>query len=198
MNSGAAIRRLREAKGWTQGQLAERLGVDVSTVSRYERNERGLSVSKAETIAVELGGTTAEVLGVEGANGVGPAGFAEDMVPYDLKADDAFRGLVGTNRYLWMPLTNVLDNVGIAAGSVVVVNDSQKARDALRPLQAVQVAYHSKLEPGKAIKLLRQFVPPGLLITNCSTGNLPSLDMNEDDAQIIAVIESVHVRVGQH
>lgn len=33
---GDRIRTCREARGWTQGKLAGRLGVDVSTVSRME------------------------------------------------------------------------------------------------------------------------------------------------------------------
>ena len=31
------LRELREAQGWTQGELAERLGVDAGTVGKWER-----------------------------------------------------------------------------------------------------------------------------------------------------------------
>lgn len=34
------IRKIRKALGWTQVQLAERLGVDPNTVARWEREER--------------------------------------------------------------------------------------------------------------------------------------------------------------
>ena len=36
MSTPEAIKKLREAKGWSQQQLAERLGVDQATVSRME------------------------------------------------------------------------------------------------------------------------------------------------------------------
>ena len=35
--SGSSIRRLRQRRGWTQRQLAEHLGTDPVTISRWER-----------------------------------------------------------------------------------------------------------------------------------------------------------------
>lgn len=193
---GATIKKLRKQKGLTQPQLAELAGTDVSSISRYERGLRGkgISISNAEKLAMALGTSTAVILGIEEQKDAGPSGFSDDIVPYQIEPGDRYGGLVGPNRHLWTVVGNVLDNIGIGDGAVVVVDASQKARDALEPLQAVQVAFHSKQEPHRAIQLLRQFVPPSLLITNSSEGNLPSLDMNEDDAQIIAVIDSIHTR----
>jgi len=126
-----------------------------------------------------------------------PKGFAEsDMTLYEAQADDPFAALTGQNRYLWTVETDVCDNIGIRRGHVLVVDDSQVAVDALRPLQPVQVAYHPPGEPDRAVRLLRQFVPPRLLITNSSKMNLPSLDIERDDAQIVGVIESMHAALG--
>ncbi|MFN3625827.1 MAG: multiprotein-bridging factor 1 family protein [Hyphomicrobium sp.] len=195
MNGGAEIRRKRIEKGLTQAQLAELLGCDVSTISRYERDERTPSISTAEVMARELNSTIPEILGVPATNGIGPAGFSDDMVPYATASGDRLAALTGPNRSLWIIDNDVLDNIGMRRGAIAVVDDSQKARDELKPLQAVQVAYHSKSSPGKAVRLLRQFVPPGLIITNSSHGNLPSLDLNKDDAQIVGVIDSVHLQM---
>ena len=187
------IRDLRRRNGFTQEQLAERTSMSPEYLSRIERGERGLSVKVAEKLASALGSTTAEVLGLEAANGaVAASGFAEDTVPYEAASGDPLIHLLGPNKYLWKVTTNVLDNVHIQPGDVLVVNDAQTALDRLKPLQAVQVAYHAAENPEHAVRLLRQFVPPRLLITNSSTGNMPVLDMNEDDAQIVGVIESHH------
>ena len=40
MVSGGHLLRLRASRGWTQGQLAERLGVTGATISRWESGQR--------------------------------------------------------------------------------------------------------------------------------------------------------------
>ena len=42
------------------------------------------------------------------------------------------------------------------------------------------------------VTLLRQFVPPRLLITNSSVANQPSIDMDKEDAHIVGVVISIH------
>ena len=48
---GSTIQRLREAKGYTQDQLAEKLFVSRQTVSNYERNKSQPSLEMVERIA---------------------------------------------------------------------------------------------------------------------------------------------------
>ena len=48
---GSTIQRLREAKGYTQDQLAEKLFVSRQTVSNYERNKSQPSLEMIERIA---------------------------------------------------------------------------------------------------------------------------------------------------
>lgn len=125
-----------------------------------------------------------------------PMQFAEDMVAYTPGEGDPFVGLTGPNRYLWMATTNVCDNIGIRRGLLMVVDDSQKAIDNLKPLDVVQVIYHPPAEPNRALQLIRQFVPPRLLITNCAAGNLPSLDLARDDVQIVGLVTPAHLAAG--
>lgn len=51
MQAQIDLRKLREAKGWSQHYLATRLGVDQATVSRIERGE--LEPSKSVAIILE-------------------------------------------------------------------------------------------------------------------------------------------------
>ena len=54
---GAAMRRARERKGWTQRELEARTGVDQSTISRFERGDRvGMRFSRLALIVGVLGG----------------------------------------------------------------------------------------------------------------------------------------------
>ena len=52
---GKRIKDLRVDKGWTQAALAEALGCESMTVSRYERGEYAPSVEVLEQIATALG-----------------------------------------------------------------------------------------------------------------------------------------------
>lgn len=50
-----ALKRFREQKHMSQKQLADALGVQPTTISRYERGARQISVDKAKRIAEFLG-----------------------------------------------------------------------------------------------------------------------------------------------
>lgn len=52
---GARVRDLREAASLTQEQVAERMGVAVSTVSRLERGVSGINTSRLPALATSLG-----------------------------------------------------------------------------------------------------------------------------------------------
>lgn len=51
---GKRIKELRLAKGWTQAELAEVLGCEAMTVSRYERGEYAPSIEVLEQISLAL------------------------------------------------------------------------------------------------------------------------------------------------
>ncbi|MCO5092189.1 helix-turn-helix transcriptional regulator [Bosea sp. (in: a-proteobacteria)] len=55
MTNENAIQALREARGLTQEQLAERVGLSISYVSRLEKGRRNLSVKHIDRFAAALG-----------------------------------------------------------------------------------------------------------------------------------------------
>lgn len=69
---GAEIRAAREARGWTQEQLAAQVGVGQRTVGNWERGE---------TIPKNRAGRLREVLGINGARPADPdvLGQASDV-----------------------------------------------------------------------------------------------------------------------
>lgn len=48
---GNRIRRLRRARGWTQVEMAERVGIDRSFLADIERGKRNVSILNLEVIA---------------------------------------------------------------------------------------------------------------------------------------------------
>lgn len=188
------IRDLLRDRGVSESSVSLKLGRHRGYMHDYlNGKQKQLPVEERRKL-MEILRADPEDLGLsQSERSVSAVHFAEDMVPYAPGEGDPFAGLIGPNRYLWRADTNVCDNIGIRRGYVMVVDDSQKALEQIRPLQAVQVAYHPPDDPKRAIRLLRQFVPPHLLITNCSTGNQPSLDSEIDDAQIVGIVTSVHL-----
>lgn len=61
------IRYLREEKGLTQQQLADRLGVNQSTVDRYEKGIIQLSLNMALRIIAVLGCSLGDLIGQDSA-----------------------------------------------------------------------------------------------------------------------------------
>jgi transcriptional regulator with XRE-family HTH domain len=58
---GRRVRKLRKQRGWTQVQLAERLGLDRSYLADIERGKRNVSLVNLELIATGFGQTISQM-----------------------------------------------------------------------------------------------------------------------------------------
>lgn len=59
---GSNIRRLRQAKGWSQEEFADRAGIHRTYVSDIERGRRNPTVTVLERLASPLGVTAGKLL----------------------------------------------------------------------------------------------------------------------------------------
>lgn len=174
------------------------IGLDKWDVSRLEVGKTQLKLDVANRIADALGVSLSEVLAIEdgGRTTILPragSGMAEDLAPYDGGPNDPFMRLVEDNTYPLLVQTDALDLAGIRRGDVVIVDGSAAICERPPPLAAVRVQYHpDPNNPERAVTLLRQYVPPRLVITNSSVRNERSLDIDIDDAQILGVVRSSH------
>ncbi len=64
-NPGAALKRLRAAKGWTLAEVRERTGLPIPTLSKLENGKMGLSYDKLMKLGQGLGVDVAELLSAE-------------------------------------------------------------------------------------------------------------------------------------
>ena len=62
MTIGENIKRLREAQGMKQDELAEALGVTAGAVSLWESDKRSMNVKQADKLAHVLGVTLNELV----------------------------------------------------------------------------------------------------------------------------------------
>lgn len=181
----------------TLEQLAAAVGLSEPHLSRLEAGKRLLLVPVAERLAVQLHSTAAHVLGLDGEEPTRAAdGMREDAALYQPAAADALAALATPNRFLYTVMADVVDRARIQRDDIVIVDVSEASVQQVAPLAVVLVRFHPPEEFMKPVTLLRQFVPPSLLITNSSKGNEPSLDTTEDDAHIVGVVVGSHRRFG--
>lgn len=188
------IREFREAEGWTQAQLAAAVGMGTTDVSKLETGKKQLRATEMQKIAAALDVDVGTLLGNEAQITARPqSGFADDLVPYVAEPSDPFAGLQSQNRHLYRATGNSLSKIGINHGDLLIVDVSAEAVKNIKPLAIVRVQHHPDPSRfGHAVSLLRQFVPPSLLITNSRERNELPLDIEADDAQIMGVVVSVH------
>ena len=192
------IRELRNRKGMTAEELAARADISQPYLTRLEsgkRGKRGLTEETARKIAAALDADVAEVLGIATGNSVAAAStaFREDAAPYDAQDDELLRAYVKKrpNVTTFKIKTNALSRLDIHAGDVVFIDMSAEAVENVEPLKPV-IAQHYRLNALKAVTIVRQFVPPSLLITNSHGKNEASLDLDNDPVAIKGVIIAHH------
>lgn len=197
--SSNRIRELRKSRKLTIEQLATAAGISQPHLSRLESHKRMLLVPVAERIAAALGTTAAEVLGFEGDGEPPPApgpGFGADVAAYAGQSGDPLSALAGQGQRLFSVDTDAVNKARVHRGDVVIVDESTDRIKRVQALEIVVVRYHPSEELMLPLCLLRQFVPPRLLITNSDKGNLPSIDMDEEDAKIVGVVVRSHRKLG--
>jgi transcriptional regulator with XRE-family HTH domain len=59
---GERIRKLRKKRGWTQVEMAEKVGIDRSFLADVERGKRNISILNVELIAKGLKVSLAQLL----------------------------------------------------------------------------------------------------------------------------------------
>lgn len=187
------IRELRRGRGLTVVALAEKVDISHGYLTRIENGKRGLSVELAEKLAMALGTDPQDVLGLKKQPGADPepsriSQFSEDCEPYVAGPTD-LPVPKRPNVDPWRVKSNALDQVHIYAGDVVLVDVSAAAVEALQPLQCVVAqVYDSDPQVLVARTVMRQFVPPALLITNSSTDNEVPLRLDTEQVAVKGVI----------
>jgi transcriptional regulator with XRE-family HTH domain len=62
VNIGERVRKLRKGRGWTQVEMAEKIGLDRSFLADVERGKRNISILNLEVIASGLGVSLSRLL----------------------------------------------------------------------------------------------------------------------------------------
>ncbi|MGE0022484.1 MAG: hypothetical protein AB7S70_02505 [Hyphomicrobium sp.] len=171
------------------------VGLHHSHVQRIENWKRGLSVPVAERFAKALNKRIEEVLGVTSPGNattkyVMLGGFNEDAEPYVEGPGQRLRVMPrkGENIDPWRIKSEACTRAGVKAGQVRFVDISAEAVENVKALQCVIAQIYGSGPEGRTVTIVRQFVPPSLLITNSDTVSEMPLDIDKGEAYIKGII----------
>lgn len=171
------IRELREARGLSAADLADLVGTSQPQITRLERGERRLTADWMTRLARALNCTPADLMAAATL-----AGLAEDVAPYvpEGAGQAAAVALGARNLGFYEVRTDALEQIGLVPGSVILIDLSQTAVDAVKTGDVVLVQLYDP-DPMRlaAHTVLRQFIAPGLLVTNRRTNNLVVTMIND-------------------
>jgi transcriptional regulator with XRE-family HTH domain len=128
--TGAAIRKLRLARGWSLATLSEESGVPISTLSRVELGQNALNYDKlmrlCRALEVDLEGlVTREAEGAAAASGRRSVIRAGEGAPVRLAANTGRRGAADLLSKSLTPVILDVTAASLADHGPLVVNDGE-------------------------------------------------------------------------
>jgi DNA-binding XRE family transcriptional regulator len=183
------IEELRKLRGQTQEELGDSIGRNKWFINRLEKGQQELDLTTAHDIAKKLRVDVGEVLAVTTSVSTEPgAGFVEDVRSYVQQAGQRPIMPSDPSHMLYEVVTEACANAGIPKGFIIEVDPDKKAIRDVAMGDVVVVSYRAPGKEKGTKDLLRQFMPPQLVITNAPRGqNARMIDLSLEEAQIIGV-----------
>ena len=176
------IKQLRIEKGLTLGQLAEKVGLSESHLSRVEAGVRGVKLSKLGALAKVLGVPMIELMPQERFE------HASDLTPYvPPKGSAVEKALASSSQRMFRVLSGVLSELEIKENDLIIA-DCSKGAIAQVVSGSLVVAESINTGTGEKSLLLRQFISPHLLITNSEDQNSISIHMLKAKVSVLGIV----------
>jgi transcriptional regulator with XRE-family HTH domain len=181
------LRRVMAQTGWTQTQLAQRAGLDPSTLSRFLTGGREGHALRASTIAKIA---SASGVSVDGKTEPPPAGFAEaEAAPLDVAGNPALQRVIASlaapGRAIdpWTLNSRALENAGYRPGDTLLValDDPPRVGDVV----CAQIYDWTK---GGAQTVFRLFQPPYLVAATSDPGLMRPYATSDANVAIKGVV----------
>jgi len=167
-------------RGLTLADLAEKVGLSESHMSRVEAGTRGLRFAKLDRLARTLGVPVTDLVAAE------EVAFAPDLEAYHPpKGSVVAKALASSSQRMFRVLSGVLSELDLRENALIVADMDEKAVKAVGSGSVVIVSMAAK--ESDPIILLRQFIAPFLLITNSREQNSLPIHMLMTPAKIAGV-----------
>ncbi len=180
------IAKLRKERGLSQPMLAAKVGLSKSTISKIETGGQRMLGHQALAISDALGVSMNDLYEDGGVVSPARGGFAEEAAPFTPETDTLESRIPLEEHQSWYKIeTSYLDQIGYLDGDLVVIDISREALTDLQIGDVVIANYYPRKNGAETI--VRQFIPPSLLITN-GRKNLPSLNTESDNVSILGKV----------
>lgn len=176
------IQELREAAGMTQDELAARVGTSAQQVGRHERGQRRLTIQWLNRYAAALEVAPVALLSEMHM----PFATASEVEPATIDGMPTLSRIIESRGLsIYRVLHSRVPDAGIQSGQIIAVDATEAARSGagIGSIMLVRMISAGTL-------MLRQFVPPALLITNEPGGgnSLLRLDDPNVEIQIVGIV----------
>jgi transcriptional regulator with XRE-family HTH domain len=175
-------------RGLTQKELAAMAGVANSeTISKIERGAQSMTPGQVITFAALFNVPPAAF--VKDMPGIGrERGFSEEAEPFMPGAGSFESRVPLSEAQSWYRIRDSrLDELGIIPGDIVVI-DIGKAAMAGLAIGDVVIANLYSADGKSAETIVRQWIPPRLLITNSRSRNLMPLNLEQDSVSLLGAV----------
>jgi transcriptional regulator with XRE-family HTH domain len=194
LSPGEMLKQLRQSyrgkgkPGLTQKALAARAGIaNAETISKIERGAQKMTLDQAITLAGIF--NVPPAVFVKEMHSIGhERGFSEEAEPYMPHADSFESRIPLGEAQSWYRIhDNRLDELGIMPGDTVVIDIGKSAMTGIA-IGDVVIANLYSADGKSAETIVRQWVPPRLLITNSRSRNLMPVNLDHDNASLLGVV----------
>lgn len=186
------LRLSRRGKGvrpLTQKELAAMAGIpNVETISKIERGVQNPTAEQAIEFARIFNVDPAVFFDRERKESTPAPGFAEETVPFVPEPDSFASRIPLSQHQSWHRIEySRLDEIGIIDKDEVVIDIGKQAMSSVA-IGDVVIANHYSTDGKSAETIVRQWIPPLLLITNSRSRNLLPLHIEQDNVAVLGVV----------
>jgi hypothetical protein len=157
------------------------------TVSKIERGAQSMTPAQVITFAGIFNVMPATF--VKDAPGIGrERGFSEEAEPFMPDAESFESRVSLSEAQSWYRIRDSrLDEIGILPGDAVVIDIGKAAMTGVT-IGDVVIANLYSPDGKSAETIVRQWIPPRLLITNSRSRNLTPLNLDQDNVSVLGVV----------
>ena len=175
-------------RGLTQKELAAMAGVaNPETVSKIERGAQSMTPGQVIVFAEIFNVLPATF--VKDMPGIGRGrGFSEEAEPFMPDAESFESRIPLKDAQSWYRIRDSrLDEIGIMPGDTVVIDIGKSAMTGVT-IGDVVIANLYSADGKSAETIVRQWIPPRLLVTNSRSRNLPPLNLEQDNVSLLGIV----------
>jgi transcriptional regulator with XRE-family HTH domain len=195
LSPGERLKELRQSwrgkgkRGLTQKELAAMAGIpNLETISKIERRAQSMTPEQVLAFAKIFSVPPSLFVKDTLAATESVRGFAEEAEPFVPDAGSFESRIPLKEAQSWYRIRDSrLDEIGIMPGDIVVI-DIGKSAMAEVTIGDVVIANLYSADGRSAETIVRQWIPPRLLITNSRSSNLMPLNLEQNNVSLLGVV----------